>query len=225
MVDLTAYIPTVAAAVDAYYEANQRPRLRLGLSEIGHPCKRYLWYRHNGYPQTPISGRVLRLFELGNLIEDAVVNDLQLTGFTVHSRQRRVFFEDDDTVLNGHIDGIVEGLIESSQPHLLEVKSANAKSFAKINGSYEKWQPKYKAQVHVYMLGAKLKRCLVVVYNKDTSELYTERIHLDRDYAVRLLVDVFAALHQTTAPERACPNASWYMAKRCGYYKICFNQS
>jgi hypothetical protein len=222
VVDLTKILSYTSAAVDTYYEVNQRPRTHLGLSEVGHPCKRYLWYRHHGYPTPPIPGRTLRLFELGKIIEDAVINDLQLAGFTVHSRQKEISFEDGDIKLTGHLDGIIEGLVESSKPHLLEIKSANGKSFGLIKGSYEKWQPKYKGQIHVGMLGAKLKRCLVAVYNKDNSDLYTERIPLDRDYAIRILVDVFNAIQKPTEPERACPRPDWFEARWCPFYEECF---
>jgi len=210
--------------VEAWYEANNTPRIHLGLSQIGHKCKRYLWYCHHGYKQTEIKGRVLRLFNLGNIIEDSIVFDLRQAGYVVHSAQKEVHFEYKGLRLVGHIDGIVDGLIESSQPHLLEIKSANEKSFKQLLklGSYEKWNEKYKAQVHNYMLGLKLKRCLVIVENKNTSELYTERIRLDKNYIINALEVVFEAISMHSPPERSCPRADWYEAKWCGFWGECF---
>ena len=123
----------------------------------------------------------------------------------------------------GHIDGIIEGLVESKQPHLFECKSSSEKRFNDLKKvGYEKWDEKYRAQIHVYMLLLKLKRCLVWVENKNTSEVYTERISVDNEYAVVLLERVFNAI-KGTIPERSCPNSSWYEAKWCGYYNECFS--
>ena len=226
MVDLTPYLNMTAIGnvLDAMYEARETPRTWLGLSEIGNPCMRYLWYRHHGFSVAPAQGRTLRLFNLGNVIEAHLIEDLRSAGYMVTCQQCTVEFSDNGTVLLGHIDGIIEGLPESSKPHLLEIKTAGDKSFKELvkARSYEKWNPKYKAQIHAYMIGLKLKRCLSVVYNKNTSEIYSERIRLDKDYAVNLLIDVFHATQQPNPPERKCPNAAWYEAKMCGYYKECF---
>lgn len=226
MADLTGVIKQASPeiVIDAWYVSQREERTRLGLSEIGNSCMRYLWYVHQGFPKPATEGRILRLFELGDILETAIVTDLRSCGYRVHRQQEQVEFNDNETVLTGHIDGVIEGLIESSQPHLLEIKTASEKYFndLKKKRSYELWNPKYKGQIHVYMLGAKLKRCLAVVYNKNTSEIYTERIKLDRDYAIRLLFDVFASIQQHDPPARLCPNASWFSAKWCPYYKECF---
>jgi len=226
MVDLTPYINMTAIGnvFDAMYEARETPRTWLGLSEVGNPCMRYLWYRHHGFSMVSTPGQTLRLFNLGNVLEDHIVEDLRAAGYRVSCQQRTVEFSDNGTTLRGHIDGIIENLPESSKPHLLEIKTAGEKSFKELlkAKSYEKWNPKYKGQIHVYMTGLKLHRCLVVVYNKNTSEIYSERIKIDKQYAVDLLCDVFAAIQQPAPPERLCPNAAWYLAKWCGYYKECF---
>jgi len=226
MVDLTNILDqgSPGRAVEAWYAANQQQRTHLGLSEVGHECHRYLWYRHNGYEQAPIDGRVLRLFQLGNLIEDQAIKDLISAGYTITDNQKEVFFEHHDIKLTGHIDGIITGLLESSKPHLWECKSANDKSFNKLLKckSYEKWSSKYYAQIQVYMLGLKLDRALVYVENKNDSSIYTERVKLNAEYAVNLLQDVFTAILQKSPPERLCPSQSWYIAKRCPFSDVCW---
>ena len=222
MVDLTNIITGPGHEIDVWYEKNQTSRTWLGLSEIGHPCLRYLWYAHRGYPRPPLDGRTLRLFELGNVLEDVIVKDLGHAGYRVHSQQKEVVIEDGDVRLTGHIDGIIERV--TTEPHLLEIKTAGEKSFAALKkyGSYERWNPRYKGQVQIYMALLKLKRCLVVVYNKNTSELYTERIKSDMDYVSGRLVDVFSALRRNVPPDRTCPRADWFEAKFCGFYGECF---
>ena len=226
MVDLTDILDrgSPGQAVEAWYEANLEPRLYLGLSECGHECKRYLYYRHNGYTPSPIDGRVLRLFQMGNLIEDQAIEDLTKAGFTLTDNQKEVTFEHNGITLRGHVDGVITGLLESSKPHLWECKSANDKSFKKLQKckSYKEWSSKYYAQVQVYMLGLKLDRALVWVESKNDSQVYTERVRIDTEYAVNLLQDVFEAISQESPPERKCPSQSWYAAKWCDFADVCW---
>jgi hypothetical protein len=225
MVDLTEILDqgSPGQAVEAWYEANQKPRLYLGLSEIGHECPRYLYYRHHGYEPTEIDGRVIRLFQAGNNIEDQAIKDLRSAGYMITNNQKEVTFDYHDITLRGHIDGIITGLLESSKPHLWECKSANDKSFKKLQkAGYEEWNPKYKAQIHVYALGLGLDNILAYVENKNDSSIYTERIKLDKEYAVNLLQDVFEAISKPEPPERKCPSQSWYAAKWCDFAGVCW---
>ena len=226
MSDLASLIDIASPdkVIEAMYEANYKPRTYLGLSEVGHTCQRYLWYAYNGYLKPTPDGRVLRLFELGNLIESHIINDLRACGYRVFHQQIAVVFTDDKLTLKGHIDGKIEGLTESSKTHLLEIKSANEKSFNELLKlkSYEKWNVKYKTQIHLYMLGLKLERCLVIVYCKNDSRLYTERIKLNKEYAIGKLIDVFGIIKYSYNPDRACPRQDWYEAKFCNYYQECW---
>jgi hypothetical protein len=209
------------AKVEATYEELYIPRRHLGLSEVGHKCPRYLWYAHHGQESTPPPGRVLRLFGMGDMIESSAVYDLDLAGYTVTDRQAEVVVADAGITLMGHIDGVIRGI--TKQPHLLEIKSSNDKRFKELVklGSYEKWDEKYRAQIHVYMVLKKLKRCLVWVENKNTSEIYTERIAVDKDYAVDVLYKAFTAI-SGDIPPRICPTAAWFEAKMCKYSQECF---
>ena len=216
--DLSKVINTnlTGQAINDEYEANNKPRTHLGLSEIGHPCPRYLWYCHHGYQKPTPEGRVLRLFKLGDLIEDQVVEDLRNSGFKVEGQQTIVEFEHEGLMLTGRTDGIITGLVESKQPHLLEIKSASEKRFNELKKSgYEEWDRKYKAQIHAYAAGLELNNILVVVYNKNNSEIYTERIKTRKTWITDLLLDVFAAIRSEVPPERKCPRADWFEAKWC----------
>lgn len=231
MADLTAMFkdePTTVKAVDTWYEADNRPRTRLGLSQAGHECKRFLWYRHQGKVGKQPEGRVLRLFQLGNILEDQVIADLRACGFTVKHGQRQVVFTQGDVKLMGHIDGIIEGLLESpSTPHLFECKSASKKKFEELlkAGSYRKWNEVYYWQTQFYMLGLKLKRAAAFIYCKDDSRLHLERIKLDKEATYEKLQAVFEAIASPIEPDRKCPKADYYKAKWCDYYEECFGIS
>lgn len=229
MADLTKYIPTELACarrVHAALEADAKCRTHLGLSACGHKCPRFLWYQHQGRGPEAVKpdGRTLDLFGLGNVIEDVVIASLRKAGYTVEGEQAEVVFQFESITLRGHIDGIITGLEESKKPHLLEVKSSNAKRFKELQklASYQDWDEKYKFQVQAYMLGLALDRCLVVVYCKDNSERYYERIRLDKSWIVPRMETVFRNISLPCEPERACPNADFFEAKWCGFREICF---
>jgi len=209
-------VNSIVDMIEAKRAGDNIPRQHLGLSEIGHKCPRWLWYAHHNTPSKPIEGRIIRLFRTGNIIEDAIISDLESIGIEVTDRQREVVIVNGNITLRGHIDGIASG-------QLLEIKSASEKYFKQLlKVGYEKWNPKYKAQAHVYMVLCDLEECMVVVENKNDSNLYIETLKLDRDYVTKLLIDVFAAITLPEPPERICPDVSWYESKCCKYQEFCF---
>ena len=226
MADLSFIQDTgVVNLIDKAYEAARQPRRHLGLSQCGHPCKRWLVYCHQGHAGEQPGGRVLRLFSLGDAIETEIINGLRLAGFSLTDQQKEVVFTQDGVALRGHIDGLLSGLPESSKPHLFEAKSSNDKRFKELLklGSYEDWDEKYSFQVQAYMLGLNLTRAAVFVYNKNTSELYYERIRLRKEETIEKLQSIFETITSQELPERSCPQESYYKAKLCNYREICFH--
>lgn len=217
--------PGTLQAIDLLYEAQRKSRGYLGLSQAGNSCRRFLWYKHHNIPEKEPEGRILRLFQLGNLIEDQVIADLRACGFMVSQQQREVVFSQGEERLIGHIDGVIEGLVEAPvTPHLFECKSASKKKFEELQklGSYRKWNEVYYWQVQFYMLGLKLKRAAAFVYCKDDSRLYMERIEIDREATIDRLRSIFEAIESEAEPERLCPRADHYAAKWCPFYQPCF---
>jgi hypothetical protein len=155
------------------------PRGHLGMSSIGNPDERLQWLRFRWCLTTDFPPKVLRIFELGNIIESEVVRLLRLIPDLV------VYAESDPgpspglqhSMHGGHYSGSMDGVLKGlpTDPgswYVLEVKSANAKSFKRlINVGLKEWNVEYWTQCQCYMHHAKLERCLFVVYCKDTSEL------------------------------------------------------
>jgi len=206
----------VKDAVELWFESQREERDYLGLSEIGHPCPRYLWYAHHGYSRKALQGRILRIFDRGNAIEDNARIDIMSVGYVVHSRQKEVKIERGDTVLIGHIDGMIDDC-------LLEIKSSSLKEFKKLQKvGYETWKEMYKAQIHAYMTLMKATSAIAWVECKDNSEIYTEQIYPDMDYVLSLFERTFDTIEQPTPPKRKCPRNDWYEAKMCNFYEECF---
>ena len=168
---------------DKVKELDQRYRGHLGFSGIGDSDERKLWLSFRWCLPPTFEGRMLRLFDLGNRIEDQVIEHL---GNVIPVAAKDEDGEQFNTsLLGGHFAGSTDGLVKDVFPApnedtmlLLEVKSANDKRFKELANSedYEGWSEAYRWQIHCYMGAFNLEYALVVVYNKNTSHLYTQII-------------------------------------------------
>lgn len=139
----------------------------------------------------------------------------------MHSQQKEVpLFPH----FGGSIDGIGEGFPESKVPHLLEVKTANAKNWKEISEKgVQVAKPQHYVQMQVYMGGLKLTRAYYFAINKDTDEIYAERIKYDAN-----VFDMYKqraeAIIQATSPEvfnRVAPGIAYPPCRWCDYKNLC----
>lgn len=199
------------------------PRTYLGASIIGEECHRKLWYSFH-QPKPILDPRVNRIFRLGNLIEDEIIAILRLAGFTVYTEQENgEQFGFIDGPIAGHIDGVIVGLPESSKPHLLELKSAKDKSWKEFVKEGYKKDRKYWAQVQIYMRKMGLERALVIVYNKDTSELYLERIKLEKRQADAYISKGKAIAEMESEPPRQYSSKTFFRCRFCDWADTCWS--
>ena len=80
MADISQYaqLLTVQAIYRYYEDHREEPhRPHLGASQIGHACDRYLWYQFRWCDHDEPDGRVLRLFDHGNVEETRLIRDLR----------------------------------------------------------------------------------------------------------------------------------------------------
>ena len=178
-------LPLVNEMYEAACRERGEQRNYLGMSSIGDPCKRKLWLSFMGYDPLPIEGRAAMIFDLGSRVEDAVIHWLEAAGYTIEGQQQD--FTAHNGFFRGHCDGIIHGVTQ--KPHILEIKSANAKKFKAFKEQgIASVSPVYYAQVQCYMGYSGLERAVWVVMCKDNCELYTERVHFNQAH--------FDALHQ-----------------------------
>jgi hypothetical protein len=153
------------------------PEKYISMSDIGSTCTRAIWFAYKGYAKGEMAGKVHMLLDLGNLIEDDLITRIEAAGYLVDRRQAH--FTAFNGRFRGRCDGVVHGLTQ--EPHLLEIKSANSNNFEKFKRlGVLKHMPKYYCQCQVYMGYAGLSRALILIYNKNTSELYGERFNFAR---------------------------------------------
>jgi len=214
----------IVSMIDEYYENNYSPRNYLGLSQAGHDCPRWLWFKHNKYIEQPPKGRILRLLKLGNVIEDIVKKDIINVGFVLEREQEEITFTNNNITLKGHIDGILYSKEDTSNLYLWECKSIKKEYYPKVKkNGYENYNSQYKFQIHAYAFYLNLKKIYVTVYCKNDSEIHEEIIYTDFDWIKEELLKVFDIIDDKDLPkEGICPRKDFYRSKMCGYQHICW---
>lgn len=197
-------------------------RTYLGMSQLGHPCSRFLWYQFRWAFQDKLSARIYRLFRRGHREEETVIQDLEAIGCKITGAQ------DEFTAVFGHVkghcDGQVSGLIEAPiARHILEIKTMNDKYFKQtIKSGIKLSKPVYYAQGQLYMDRAKLDRCLFVCVNKNDDSYYIERVKYDKTVPP-LLWSKATDIVLSPYPPTKVFKPTWYECKWCAALNICHN--
>lgn len=203
-------------------------RSYMGGSILGEPCDRKLWYSYK-MPSRITDARILRIMDLGNKIEEMVIEYLKDAGLVVYDKDESGNqFSFSDGPIAGNIDGVVMNLLESDKPHLFECKSAKDSRFKEfVKKGIKEVEPKYWAQIQTYMKYMELERCLYVIYNKDTSELHIERFEynaMEADYYVSRGKEI--ANKEEHETERKYKGPAWRECKYfCPYKERCWGRS
>ena len=227
-------MPKNSQTVDAIYARYKKvgdleqPRGYLGASIIGHPCERFLWYTFRYCCKPEFSGRMYRLFDTGEKEEARFVADLRAIGCTVHDtvegQKEQFAVSAIGGHFGGHLDGCILGLPKAPKTwHVLEFKTHNAKSFAKLTkDGVEKAKPQHYAQCQIYMHLTGMTRALYLAKNKDTDELHSERIRYDKKHAEQLIERAKRIITWTVPPERISDRPDFWKCQFCEAKAICF---
>lgn len=219
--------PTIAAIEAAVVAAEARSnhdRLhpRLSASSLGEECEAKLWHSFRWtHEQEQFEGRLLRLFETGNVYEERLVGLLRLAGVKVDAvdpetgEQFRVVFADGHA--SGRTDGEAVGLPEAPKTrHLLECKTHSDKSFAElVKHGVEVAKPVHYAQMQIYMHMRGLTRALYLAVNKNTDALHAERIEYDPTAALRLVAKAERIVKADRPPTRQYDDPEARSAWKC----------
>ena len=220
---------TVIEAIDAAI-ANKNPpsvgRRYLGCSQIGEECERQLWYSFHWSVATQWEPRMVRLLSRGHNEETLLNGYLKDADIEVHD-------VDEDTGeqwefsacgghLLGHADGFVRNLPDSPEWHLLEEKTANQKSFDRTKKlGVEADKPIHFSQMQIYMYLADLSFAAYLVVNKNTDELYFERVPANKKHAESLLAKADRIIASSEPPERMSEDPTFYKCSWCDQREIC----
>lgn len=229
MAELPAITSPTREAIFAAYEedADDGFRPHLGASLIGRECERALWYDFRWTTVARHPGRLLRLFETGQLEEARIVRNLRRTGATVlevdpeSGRQWRV--QAYGGHFGGSLDAVALNLREAPKTwHVLEFKTHAAKSFIDLVAKgVQRSKPQHYAQMQIYMRLTGMTRAMYLSVNKDNDDLYVERVEVDGDFADRLLAKAGRIIFAARPPERISDDPAWYQCRLCSHAGIC----
>ncbi|WP_256996362.1 hypothetical protein [Methylococcus capsulatus] len=192
-------------------QAGEPIRTYLGASRLGVACERALQFEYAQAPVDPgreFSGRMLRIFERGHRMEEAVVGWLRAAGFDLRTHQadgEQFGFSALDGRLQGHVDGVIVGGPEGfDAPALWENKCLGAKSWRElVKHRLAKAKPVYAAQVAVYQayLALHERPALFTAVNADSMEISAERVPFDGGLAQRMSDRAVRVITATEAGE------------------------
>lgn len=195
----------------------------LGGSQLGESCDRALWYSYHKKNDS-FDARRLRIFDTGHGLEDLMIKWLELAGLKLFTRGKDgKQFEFNDGAISGHPDGVILGIPnDETTPYLLEIKTSNDHKFKTFVKDGFCSDEKYCLQVHVYMYKFKLKKCLAMVLNKNTQDIYFEIIELDEFTALAAIERGKTIIDQHEMPDRKYETKSYFKCRLCNYNKECW---
>ncbi|MBK8321616.1 MAG: hypothetical protein IPL06_02495 [Betaproteobacteria bacterium] len=228
----------VMALVDAgLQEARDRETERqyLGASRLGASCERALQYE---YAKAPVdygretSGRMLRIFERGHVMEDCMVTWLRAAGFDLRTRKtngEQFGFTAANGRLQGHVDGVIVGGPEGfAYPALWENKCLGSKSWRDLEKNrLAVAKPVYAAQVALYQAYLELHEnpAIFTAVNADTMEIYTELVPFDGALAQRMSDRAAKVITATEAGEllpRSFTDQTHFECRMCAWQDRCW---
>ena len=225
--DTTSTVAAIYRWHKATADSGHRPHL--GASVIGHACERYLWLLFRWCGAEDFDGRMLRLFDTGKRAESRFVEELRGIGCEVHDvdefgGQFRV--SDIAGHFGGSMDGAVQGLPEAPKAwHVVEFKTHGEKSFNElVKKKVRAAKPQHWAQMQVYMGLTGMDRAMYLAENKNTSDVYAERVEFDLVEFTALVERARRVITAGTPPGKLSEDPAWFECKWCSFHSQCHGE-
>jgi len=201
---------------------NTKHRDYLGASCLGEECERKLWYMYH-IPKNDHEPRTQMIFDFGHMIEEYAAKIIK--------KAFKVWEVDSDGeqfgFVKGPIAGHCDGFIQLDDVCLLEIKSMNKARFnaVKKHGVKNK-EHRYWVQMQIYMaeIFPDIEKALYFAINKDTCEIYTELIDIERGISDIYITRGNQVIESPVPFQRKYSKKSFYKCKMCDYNDICWSE-
>jgi len=218
------------------------PRTHLGASIMGKSCNRYKWGVFRWLRHEQFNGRMHRLFKRGHREEPHFIERLRAVGFTIFEHDPETGKQFRIVGAGGHYGGSGDGMGYAPSHYgiegagVIEFKTHNEKSFAKLAGKIEtkvpdivrknpegvkKSKPEHFGQMCQYGRAYGLRWGLYCAINKETDEYYFEWVELDWNLADRLFRDAEFIVTSQTPPPKIADSIAFFDCKYCAQGSIC----
>ena len=230
--------PTLEAA-DRALEAralNEPRRTYLGMSALGEPCGRKLWYGLRGAHREAFDAATLKRFADGHASEDTMAKRLRMvdgiTLLTIDPDTGKQFsLQDFDGRLQGHMDGVIHGILEAPKTwHVWEGKCVAEKGFndfVKLRDQHGSkstlaiWNPIYWAQGQLYMGYARLTRHFLTVCTPGARNWASCRTEFEPSAFEALKGKAERILNAYAPLARVSNDPAWWQCRMCGHAAVC----
>lgn len=220
------------------------PSSRMGASSIGEQCERKLWLKFHWVMKDNISGKNNLIFGIGSTLEDVMGELLEERSNVTPIMEKSLSANGLDIKYTGkdqlaidvapHFVVKPDGIIFSGVPtaektiHVWENKTMKSKYFNELKkNGIKSAQPKHYDQMQIEMLGAsiflgsRIERGLYTVINKDSAEVYAERVDRDDTVISALLAKAERIRLSPQPPEKISEIPTWDTCKFCSYSHFC----
>lgn len=230
MADISEFTDPIVALIYEQYEKRNKEHSRtyVGASGIGRECARELWYKFRWVSKEIFNGQKLRLFETGHLSEARFVADLRSIGAIVEDINpadgKQFGFTHHHGHMRGHMDGRAKHLPipGGNKPHVAEFKTHNDDSFKQVKKhGVQKSHPEHYAQMMWYMGKTKYERAIYLAVNKDTEELYYERIKFDLIEFEKINAKAERVIFSDTPPAKISEDPKFFVCNMCWFKDVC----
>lgn len=224
---------SVSLIYRAYEAQEDSTRFHLGASSIGKACNREIWYSFRWADNPKETGRMRRLFRRGHEAEAVFADELRMIGVTVHTVDERRVTPDNPApqfqiftfagLFGGSMDGCAIGIPEAPKRwHVVEFKTHNNAQFKQLQklgvkgAHYKHW-----VQCQIYMGFTGMHRTFYMGENKETSELYKERIHFEPKVFKALVDKAYMIIFSPGIPGRISEDPHSRDCQHCDYQFQC----
>lgn len=204
-------------------EENRKPQTTWHSSSLGSClCGTYL-ARLGAKPDKEIDDRTLRVFKVGNIMEDFIIDTLKtLEDYEIETQNR---FENTKFNLSGKFDLKIKNK-QTGKELIYEIKSKHSRSFWYMNDKGQGAQLSHKMQLWTYLEANKIEEGRILYVSKDDLSLLEYPIFLNDVFLKELVEDQLEILNEAwlkqVAPKPA-PQGTW-MADYCNYHEQCLKQ-
>lgn len=229
--------PTLEAADKALAVGqNRKRRGHLGMSQIGGPCERALWYSFRWAARINFDAPTLKRFEDGHRTEELVIARLkQVPGINLHDADEngeQFRFEDFGGHFSGSCDGVALGILQAPKTwHVLEIKASEkwdaldkARKSVGEKGALLQWNPTYYAQAVLYMHYAGIERHYLVAASPGGRRWTAVRTNADPVHAEVMRQRAERVIFTDTAPARI-GDETYFQCRFCDFSAICHQQA
>ena len=201
------------------------PCNNLRASNVGHPCERYLYLSIKNWEDKKLYTETTQcIFDLGNKIEEYVIQTLKDAGFEVITPTIRAW-KVEKPLITGREDLRIK--LEDGQFYPVEVKGLSPQEWDKLNSVQDFLNSKkyyvraYPAQLYIYMYQFGKEKGYFALCNKLTGEIKLIEVPFDYEYAEKILQKaerIYKCLQKNELPS-SCDDIS--VCEYCDLAHVC----